>query len=259
MPDPCPLISHPALAAAGLSHGFFGRVGGVSTGIYASLNCGLGSRDDKAAVRENRARALAALDVPNAPLLTPYQVHSPLALVVREPWPAGEPPQADALVTDVDNLAIGVLAADCAPALLADAEAGVIGAAHAGWKGALGGVLEAAVEAMVGLGAAPGRIVAVIGPCIGPDSYEVGPEFPAPFIAQDAGCAVLFRPAPRDGHFLFDLPSYCRRRLSALGLARVELSGHDTFAAPERFFSYRQSRRRDEPDYGRNLSAIVLR
>lgn len=248
-----------ALAGGRVRHGFFGREGGVSTGIYASLNCGLGSRDDLDSVRENRARALVALGVPGEPLLTPYQVHSPRALVVREPWPEGKPPECDALATKVPSLAIGVLAADCVPALFADETAGVIGAAHAGWKGAHGGVLEAAVEAMASLGAKPSRIVAVLGPSIGAASYEVGPEFPAPFLARDPGWSDLFRPAPRVGHFLFDLPGYCLRRLRALGLREVEASGHDTFAAPERFFSYRRACHAGEKDYGRNLSAIVLR
>lgn len=254
-------IRHEALEALagtrGIRHGFFGRQGGVSQGYYASLNCGLGSRDDPALVRENRARALAALGAHNAPLLTPYQVHSPRALVVRGPWPEGKPPDADALATDVAGLAIGVLAADCMPMLLADPEAGVIGAAHAGWKGALGGVLEAVVDAMAGLGAKPSRVIAVLGPAIGPESYEVGPEFPAPFIARDAGASALFRPAPRQGHFLFDLPGYCMRRLKALGLGTIETTGHDTFAAHDRFFSYRRTCHAGETDYGRNLSMIV--
>jgi hypothetical protein len=192
-------------------------------------------------------------------LLTPYQVHSPRALVVREPWVEGKPPEADALATDAPNLAIGVLAADCVAALFADAEAGVIGAAHAGWKGALGGVLEAVVEAMSSLGAQPSRIVAALGPSIGAASYEVGPEFPTPFLARDPGWGDLFRPAPRPAHLLFDLPGYCLRRLRALGLRAAGASGHDTFATPDRFFSYRRACHAGETDYGRNLSAIVLR
>lgn len=248
------------LANGRISHGFFGRLGGVSTGLYSSLNCGLGSRDDTAMVRENRARAIAALGAPGVPLLTPYQIHSPRALVVRAPWPEGsKPPDADALVTDVPGLAIGVLAADCVPALLADAEAGVIGAAHAGWKGAIGGVLEAAVESMAKLGARSSRIVAVLGPSIAAASYEVGPEFPAPFLARHPDWADLFRPAPRAGHLLFDLPGYCLRRLRTLGLRAAEASGHDTFDAPDRFFSYRRTCHAGETDYGRNLSAIVLK
>ena len=248
------------LAEGRIHHGFFGRLGGVSTGVYASLNCGLGSRDEAALVRENRLRALTALGVPNAPLLTPYQVHSPRALVVREPWPDGaKSPDADALATDVPGLAIGVLAADCVPALLADAEARVIGAAHAGWKGAIGGVLEGVVDAMTSLGAKPTRIVAVLGPSIAAASYEVGPEFPAPFLARDPAWADLFQPAPRAGHLLFDLPTYCLRRLRALGLRAAEASGYDTFAAHDRFFSYRRTCHAGEKDYGRNLSAILLK
>ena len=241
-----------------IRHGFFGRTGGVSKGVYGSLNCGLGSRDDTELVRENRARALMALGVPGVPLLTPYQVHSPRALVVRAPWGEGKPPDADALATDVPHLAIGVLAADCVPALLADEEASVIGAAHAGWKGAIGGVLEAVVEAMTSLGAKPSRIVAVLGPSIAAASYEVGSEFPAPFLARNPDWADLFRPAPRADHLLFDLPGYCLRRLRALGLRAAEASGHDTFAAHDRFFSYRRTCHAGETDYGRNLSTIVL-
>ncbi len=254
-------IRHPLLDGLNggrIRHGLFGRTGGVSTGLYASLNCGLGSRDDATSVRENRARAVIALGVPGVPLLTPYQVHSPRALVVRAPWGEGTPPEADALATDTPNLAIGVLAADCVPVLFADATAGVIGAAHAAWTGALGGVLEAAVEAMSTLGAEPSRIVAVLGPSIGAASYEVGPEFPAPFLARDPSCGDLFRRAPRTGHLIFDLPGYCLRRLRALGLRAAEASGHDTFAAPDRFFSYRRACHAGEKDYGRNLSAMVL-
>lgn len=258
MPEAIRHVRLDGLFGGRLRHGFFGRAGGVSTGIYASLNCGLGSRDDPAAVRENRNRALRAFGVPGVPLLTPYQVHSPRALVVREPWPDARPPEADALATDAPELAIGVLAADCVPALFADAEAGVIAAAHAGWKGALGGVLEAAVEAMASLGARPSRIVAALGPSIGAASYEVGPEFPAPFLARDPGWSDLFRPAPRAGYFLFDLPGYCLRRLRALSLRAAEASGHDTFASPERFFSYRRACHAGQTDYGRNLSAIAL-
>jgi len=254
-------IRHDALAALstshGIRHGFFGRKGGVSQGLYASLNCGLGSRDDPALVRENRARAIAAFGAADTPLLTPYQVHSPHALVVRAPWPEGKPPDADALATDVAGLAIGVLAADCVPTLLADPEAGVIGAAHAGWKGALGGVLEAVVEAMLGLGAKPSRLSAVLGPSIGGASYEVGPEFPAPFLARDPSTADLFRPSARAGHFLFDLPAYCMLRLRAIGVGTVAATGHDTFALPEAFFSYRRTCHAGEKDYGRNLSMIV--
>jgi YfiH family protein len=253
-------IRHPTLSEVrAVSHGFFGRRGGTSGGLYASLNCGLGSRDDPALVRENRARALDALDARAAPLLTPYQVHSPRALVVRGPFAGARPPEADALASDVSGLVLGVLAADCVPVLLAEPAAGVIGAAHAGWKGALGGVLEAVVEAMAGLGARAGRIVAVLGPAIGAASYEVGAEFPAPFLARDPAWADLFRAAPRPGHLLFDLPGYCVRRLQALGLGRVEVTGEDTYAAPDDFFSYRRASQAGFTDYGRNLSAIVLR
>jgi len=252
------LITLTALATDGIRHGFFTRDGGVSDGIFASLNCGLGSSDDAAKVTENRCRAMAALALPPERLATCHQVHSPTAVVVDAPWPRAERPRADAMVTRRRGVALGILTADCAPVLFADAESGVIGAAHAGWRGAFSGVLEAAVAAMVGLGAAPERICAGIGPCIGQPSYEVGPEFPAPFLAADPGNADFFRPAPRAGHFLFDLAGFAARRLARLGLARVDLTGGDTAAEAERFFSYRRSCWRREPDYGRELSAICL-
>ena len=250
------MIRLPTLAAA--CHAFFTREGGVSEGLFTSLNCGLGSGDDAAKVAENRRRAMAALGLDGDRLVTGYQVHSADVAIIDERWRPEQRPRADALVTRREDVALGILTADCVPVLFADAEAGVIGAAHAGWRGALGGVLEATVAAMVSLGAAPQRLRAGIGPAIAQPSYEVGPEFPAPFLAQDEANAGFFRKAPRAGHFLFDLPGYVARRLARLGLGAIEHSGGDTAAEPERFFSYRRSCLRQEPDYGRALSAIRL-
>ena len=241
-----------------IRHGFFTREGGVSQGLYTSLNCGPGSQDDPAAVRENRGRAMAMLELPPAALINVYQAHTAQVEVVTEPWPAGPPPTADAMVTDRPGLALGILTADCAPVLLADGKAGVVGAAHAGWKGALGGVLDNTIKAMVALGARPDRIVAAIGPCIGHRSYEVGPEFPAPFLAEDAANADYFAPSPRPGHALFDLPGYVSRKLARLGLTEVTRVPADTCRDETRFFSYRRATLRGESDYGRQLSAILL-
>jgi purine-nucleoside/S-methyl-5'-thioadenosine phosphorylase / adenosine deaminase len=252
-----PAITASCLMAPGIRHGFFTRAGGVSTGLYDSLNIGGGSRDDRANVIENRARAMAAFDLPGSALVTAYQIHSTTALTVAGPWPDA-PPHADGLATDKPGVALGILTADCAPILLVDPDAKVIGAAHAGWRGAVGGIGEATVTAMESLGAARRRIHAAVGPCIGVASYEVGPEFPAPFLAADPGNERFFRTASRDGHFMFDLAGYVASRLAALGLGAVETLRFDTCANEERFFSYRRSCLRNEADYGRELSAIVL-
>ena len=255
-----PCLTAPALAAlSGVTHGFFGRQGGVSDGIYASLNCGPGSSDRAEAVAENRRRCAAALGLPGDRLTTLYQVHSPTVITVTAPFPRERAPQADAMVCKVPGIALGILAADCAPVLFADAAAGVIGAAHAGWKGAKGGVLGATVAAMAALGADPGRIVAAVGPHIGRDSYEVGPEFPQPFLEEDDRHRELFRPAARPGHFLFDLGLYIQWRLDAAGVRHITRLGEDTLSQPDRFFSYRRSTLAKEPDYGRELSAIALK
>jgi polyphenol oxidase len=244
-----------ALARAGkLRHGFFGREGGVSTGIYASLNAGTGSRDDPAAVAENRRRIASAFGADA--LVGAHQVHSAIAVRVERPF-VGPRPQADALVTTVPGLVLSVLTADCAPVLLADAEGGVIGAAHAGWKGALDGVLDAAVEAMLAAGAARGRICAAIGPCIHKGSYEVGPEFEARFLGADGANAAYFHPAQGDRR-RFDLPGYCVARLQRLGLNRIEALALDTYSDPAAFFSHRRSVHEKADDYGRNCSAIAL-
>ena len=243
----------------GIRHGYMTRAGGVSEGIYQSLNCGLGSDDDQERVRENRRRVLEMAGIPAKTLLTAHQVHSPDVLVVEEEWRRDAPrPKVDALVTTRPNIAIAASAADCVPVLLADAEARVVAAAHAGWRGAIGGVLQATVKQMCALGARPERIHAGIGPCIGPASYEVGPEFPAPFLAQRPDNARFFRTAARAGHFMFDLESYVAAALAAMRLAKVEVAHRDTCAEAETFFSYRRSVLRKEPDYGRHVSVIGL-
>lgn len=243
---------------AGVRHGFFGRVGGVSAGLFGSLNCGFGSGDDKAKVGENRARALAQLDLAEGPLVTAYQVHSPDVVVVEEPWAPQEGPRADAMVTRRVGIALGILTADCVPLLMAERSSGVIAAAHAGWKGALGGVVEATLEAMESQGADRARVVAAIGPAIAQRSYEVGPEFPAAFLEQDHGNADFFCPAQRDGHLRFDLKGYVARRLALAGCKSIQILPCDTFAEDARFFSYRRACLRGEKGYGRNLSAIYL-
>jgi polyphenol oxidase len=242
----------------GIRHGFFTRDGGVSEGFYASLNAGLGSRDAPERVAENRARMAAALGVTPARLVTAYQVHSPKVVVAVEPWSRAQAPHADAVVTRVSGLAVGVTTADCGPLLLADREAGIVGAAHAGWKGALAGVAEAAVEAMERLGASRRRVVAALGPMIRQPSYEVGPDLVARFAADDAKNRRFFAPGARDGHAMFDLAGYIAARLQRAGVGRVEDLGHCTYADPARFFSYRRSTHRAEADYGRHISAIAL-
>ncbi|WP_207456956.1 peptidoglycan editing factor PgeF [Azospirillum sp. SYSU D00513] len=253
------MITNGALNDIGhIRHAFFTRQGGVSTGIYASLNAGYGSNDSLEAVTENRARAAAMLGAAPDRLITCYQIHSPTCVVVEEPWTRETMPKADAMATRVPGIMLGVLHADCAPVLFADREARVIGAAHSGWKGARGGVLEATVSRMVELGAEPGRITAAVGPCITQQSYEVGPEFPAGFLEEDPANHDFFAPAARAGHFMFDLPGYVARRLTRAGVGRVETSAHDTVAEEELFFSYRRATLRGEGDYARGLSAIIL-
>ena len=245
-------------ALPGIAHGFFTREGGVSTGLYATLNVGLGSEDARDAVIENRARVARALGVADHALAMPYQVHSPDVVVVEEPWPHGEGPHADAVVTARPGLAVGVATADCGPILFADAEGHAVGAAHAGWKGAFGGVIEATVAAMERLGAARGDIVAVLGPTISAEAYEVGPEFVARFTAADPGHARFFRPSPTPGHAMFDLPAFIVMRLEAAGVGRAENLALCTYSDEDRFFSYRRTTHRREPDYGRLVSAIAL-
>lgn len=242
----------------GVQHRFFTRLGGVSTGLYSSLNCGYGSGDSPDNVRENRRRAAVTFGLAEADLLTLHQIHSTDVLTVgAERWSSPGAPKADALVTDRPGVVLGVLAADCAPVLLADVKAFVIGAAHAGWKGALGGVVEAAIAAMERLGARRENLRATIGPCIGHASYEVGPEFPRPFLDQNEANGAFFRPALRAGHFLFDLAGYVAQRLGRGGVT-VSMTGHDTLADPDTFFSYRRNTLNGVRDYGRGLSAIAL-
>jgi polyphenol oxidase len=242
----------------GIAHRFFTRRGGVSSGLYSSLNCGFGSGDNPDNVRENRRRAAEAFGRREPELLTLYQIHSTDVLAVgAERWISPGAPKADGMVTDRPDVVLGVMAADCAPVLLADPQAQVIGAAHAGWRGALNGVVEATIAAMEKLGARRERVRAAVGPCIGRESYEVGPEFPAPFLKQDEANARFFRPAPRAGHFLFDLPGYICGRVGKAEVA-VEATGHDTLAAPDDFFSYRRNTLQGVKDYGRGLSAIAL-
>lgn len=241
---------------AGIRHGFFTRDGGVSTGIYRGLNTGLGSRDARASVLENRKLALARLG--GEALVTPYQHHSADVVIADQPWPEGQPPKADAVVTTTPGIAIAVNTADCTPVIFAHRHGGVVGVAHAGWKGALAGILEASVAAMARLGASAGDIAAAIGPTISRAHYEVGGEFRDRFIAADAANDRFFTPAARSGHFMFDLPAYVARRLAAAGVDHVETTGHCTYADETRFFSYRRMCHRGESDYGRQLSAIVI-
>ncbi len=241
---------------AGVKHGFFGREGGVSTGIYASLNAGTGSNDDPANVLENRRRIAAALSIERDHLTGVHQVHSPTAVFIDAPW-EGERPRADALVTATPRLAISIRSADCTPILFADREAGVIGAAHAGWRGALGGVIANTVALMEKHGAERARIAAAIGPCIHPSSYEVGPEFEAEFVAADPAFAKFFVPGAGD-RFHFDLPGFCASRLEAAGVRQVETLPLDTYAESKRLHSHRRSVHEKAGDYGRNCSVIML-
>jgi YfiH family protein len=252
------MLSSPLLSAIpGLRHAFFTRNGGVSDDIYASLNGGLGSNDDPAHVRENRRRMADAIGVVPERFLSVHQVHSPDALVATEPWQGPPRPKADAIVTRTEGLAIGITAADCGPILLVDPNARVIGAAHAGWKGALTGIIESTIDAMEKLGAERSRIVAAIGPMIRQASYEVGGEFVERFIEADADHAVFFIPSRRDGHAMFDLTGFIRMRLENAGVLMIDDLGVDTYS-DERFYSYRRSVHRKEPDYGRHVHAIVL-
>ncbi len=240
-------------------HCFFSRVGGVSGGIYASLNCGLGSDDDSRDVIANRTQAMDHLGLPGDALLTNYQVHSADVVVVTEPWRPGAAPRADAMVTTRPGIALGILTADCAPVLFADREARVVGAAHAGWRGALGGVLSNTIAAMEQHGARPDRIIAVIGPCIAQASYEVSDAFVAEFQAQDRYDPAFFGTGARRGHWQFDLPGFVAAELDNAGLAGVHIIRRDTYAASSQFFSYRRATHENQPDYGRQLSAIFLR
>jgi hypothetical protein len=242
----------------GIRHAFFTRHGGVSGGLYASLNGGLGSHDDPALVAANRARMASVLKVAPDRLMTAFQIHSAEVAVVDAPWQAAARPRADAIVTARPGLAVGVTTADCGPILFADTEAKVVGAAHAGWRGALGGIIEATLAAMERLGANRARICAVLGPTISRANYEVGSDLMARFRAEDPGAERFFAPAARAAHAQFDLPAYIVARLRRAGVGTVGDLGLCTYADADRFYSYRRSTHRGEPDYGRHISAIVL-
>jgi polyphenol oxidase len=248
-----------SLRLPAVAHGFFTRLGGVSERVYASLNGGVGSRDAPEAVTENRARAAAALGVALERLATPFQIHSPDAVAISEHWAPDARPRCDALVTATPGLALSVTGADCGMILFADTRARVIGAAHAGWKGALTGVIEATVAAMERLGAKRADIVAALGPCIAQASYEVGPEFVAAFVKAGENTARYFIPSPRAGHAMFNLNAFIAERAARARVGRFEDLRLDTYADEQRFFSYRRATHREEPDYGRLMSAIVLK
>ncbi len=245
-----------ARALEGVPHGFLGRRGGVSRGVVAGLNVGTGSADDPDAIAENRHRAVAAV-LPAAQLVTVYQVHSADAVIVIEPYAETLRPHADALVTDRPGLALGILTADCAPVLLVDREAGVVAAAHAGWKGAIGGVTDSTIAAMETLGARRERIAAAIGPCIARASYEVDDGFFRRFAEADPANERFFADG-RPAHYQFDLEAYVAHRLAEAGVRTVEALGQDTYSQPDRFFSFRRATHRGEPDYGRQISIIGL-
>jgi YfiH family protein len=252
------MIESETLKLPGIRHGFFTREGGVSNGVYASLNGGLGSHDSAANVNENRARMAAAFDVEPHCLLTAFQIHSRDVVAVDTPWPAQARPRADAIVTRTPGLAIGVTTADCGPILFADPQALVIGAAHAGWRGALAGITDATVAAMEKLGADRGRIRATLGPMIRQANYEVGPDLIGRFAAEDAASGGFFRPTTREGHALFDLGGYIRSRLERAGIGQIDDLGLCTYADAARFFSFRRTTHRAEADYGRHVNAIAL-
>jgi len=246
-------LDHP-----GIDHGFFTREGGVSEGVYAGLNCGSGSSDDPEAVIENRSRVAAELGLNASNLLSLYQIHSPTVITVEAPWQerADQKPEADGMVTKRTDVGLGVLIADCAPVLFADAEAGIVGAAHSGWRGAVGGVNEATVDAMVKLGAERERICAAIGPCIHQPSYEVDQGFHDNLMSIDADNERFLVAGRRDGHYQFDLPGYVAMRLGKAGVGDVTVVGVDTYTDEDRFFSFRRTTHRGEPDYGRNIAVI---
>jgi len=251
-------LTAPSLAMSGIAHAFFTREGGASTGVYTSLNGGVGSKDDPKSVAENRARMASVVGVGSQHLLVPYQIHSPDVLHVDRAWVEGERPRCDGLVTATKGLALGVTGADCGMILFADGKTGVVGACHAGWKGALTGVLESTVTGMEKLGADRADIHCVLGPTIAQKSYEVGPEFVERFVAADASHARYFLPSQRDGHAMFDLPAFIAMRLQKAGVGSFVDLAQDTYADDVKFYSYRRSVHRKEPDYGRLVSAIAL-
>jgi YfiH family protein len=253
-----PFITAASLSHPGTRHTFFTREGGISSGVYASLNGGTGSRDDPESVRENRRRMAAALGVSAESLLVPFQVHSADAIIMYEPWPDGARSRCDGIVTNAPSLALGITGADCGMLLFSDTKAGVIAAAHAGWKGALNGILEATITQMERLGAGRSDIAVALGPMIGGKSYEVGPEFLARFVAADPDYKRFFTPSDREEHAYFDLPNFISMRAQEAKVGTFEDLALDTYADETRFYSYRRMTHRGEPDYGRLLAAIVL-
>jgi len=245
-------------ALDGIRHAFFTREGGVSSGVYEGLNGGTGSNDKPEHIAENRARMAAAVGVTPENFLTAYQIHSPDVVVAEKPWPQSQRPRADAIVTQVPGLAIGISTADCGPVLFADPQARVLGAAHAGWRGAFGGVIESTLAAMEKLGADRTRVVAAAGPMISQPNYEVGQELVDRFLAAEPANDRFFAPATRPGHAMFDLPGYVVARLQAAGVRHVENLAVCTYGNPAQFYSYRRSTHRAEPDYGRHINAIAL-
>jgi YfiH family protein len=251
-------ITHEILDAGRLAHGFFTRQGGISNGLHGGLNCGYGSKDARESVTRNRTRVAQALAVEPEALITVHQFHSTEVILAERAWAHDEAPRGDAMVSTTPGMALGILTADCAPVLFADAEGGVIAAAHAGWRGALAGVLEATVQVMADQGARRSRIVAVVGPCIAQASYEVGPEFLAEFTARDPSFAKFFAPSAKAGHQQFDLAGFVMARLAGLGLGGSHDVALDTYADDSLFYSYRRACHRDESDYGRQIAAITL-
>ena len=257
IPDTVKPIRSDSLSGIGnVRHGFFTREGGLSTGIYSGLNVGRGSDDDPALVAANRGRVAAALGLAGQPLSTPHQVHSPDVITISEPFSEDARPKADAVVTATPGVIVGVLTADCGPLLFADKSGKIVACAHAGWKGALGGVAEAAIDKMVELGARRDGIAAVLGPTISKAAYEVGPEFMDRFVSADSANADFFTDSERNGHAMFDLPGYITRRMEKAGIASFTDLGFCTYAEEEHFFSYRRAAHRGEPDYGRLIAAI---
>lgn len=250
----CPQLSD----ISGIRHGFFGRVGGVSEGIYSSLNCGYGSGDALKHVHQNREIVAEKLGVSSADLCTVSQIHSPKAVIVQEPWQVQHAPVADALVTNQAGIALGILTADCMPILFADGKNMVIAAAHAGWKGAFSGVIESTIAAMQQLGATPENITATIGPAISAQSYEVSADFRANFLGQAAENEIFFTPSPNEGHFMFDLPAYGVMHLKKSGIKNINVIAKDTCSNDNEFFSYRRSCKRTESAYGRQISVICI-
>jgi len=242
-----------------LKHGFFTRIGGMSEGVYAGLNCAFSSQDKPDHIRANRAKVAEMLDIDPENIITLKQVHSAKVVVVTKAFGKAPPPEADALVTATPGLGLAVLTADCAPVLFAARKEKIIGAAHAGWKGAIGGVMEATIAEMEKLGAKKENIVAAIGPCIGPQSYEVGADFQKPFLDQDADHVKFFKPAAKEGHLIFDLPGYVAHRLTRAGVSVVYDTQQDTLPNEQAYFSYRRACQRGEADYGRQLSVIALK